>query len=136
MILSKSDYMDFLRHPALLWLKKHDPNKIPPIDAATQQRMESGYDFEEYAERLFPDAIKIGFNSPSEYRTMLSRTATAWTKGANYVAQGMYKSGELICITDVLEADGDGYTLTEIKSSNSAKPEHILDLAFQKIILD
>jgi hypothetical protein len=136
MMLSKSDYMDFLRHPALLWLKKHDPSKIPPIDAATQQRMESGYDFEEYAERLFPDAIKIGFNSPSEYRTMLSRTATAWTKGANYVAQGMYKLGELTCITDVLEADGDGYTLTEIKSSNSAKPEHILDLAFQKVILE
>ena len=136
MPISKSDYMLFLRHPALLWLKKHEPNKIPPVDVATQQRMDSGYVFEEYAEKLFPNAIKIGFTSPAEYRTMLSRTAEAWKNGAKCVAQGMYKSGELTCITDVLEADGDGYTLIEIKSSNSDKPEHVMDLAFQRIVLE
>ena len=136
MSLSKSDYMDFLRHPGLLWLKKCDPTKIPPLDAATQHRMASGYDFEKYAERLFPEAIKIGFNSAAEYRTMLSRTAAAWTNGANCVLQGMYESGELTCITDVLETDGNSYTLTEIKSSNSVKPEHVTDLAFQRIILE
>lgn len=136
MNLLKSDYMLFLRHPALLWLKKHEPIKIPPIDVATQQRMASGYEFEEHAEKLFPDAIKIGFTSPVEYRTMLSRTAEAWKNGANCVVQGMYKSGELACITDVLEANGDGYILTEIKSSNSEKPEHVMDLAFQRIVLE
>lgn len=136
MILSKSDYMDFLRHPALLWLKKHDPKKIPPLDAATKQRMASGYDFEEYAERLFPDAVNVGFNSPEEYRSMPERTALAWKNGASCVAQGMYKSGELTCITDVLEATCDGFTLTEIKSSNSAKPEHVTDLAFQRLVLE
>ena len=136
MSVSKSDYMDFLRHPAWLWLKKHDPSKIPPIDPATEQRMAAGYDFEEYAEKMFPDAIKIGFNSSAEYRTMLSRTAKAWKNGAQCVAQGMYQFGELTCITDVLEADRDGYTLTEIKSSNKAKPEHITDLAFQRVVLE
>ena len=58
MPLSKSDYMNFLRHPAWLWLKKNDPSKIPPVDPETQQRMKAGYEFEEYAERLFPDAKK------------------------------------------------------------------------------
>ena len=136
MQLSKSDYMLFLRHPAWLWLKKHDPSKIPPIDPATEQRMAAGYDFEEYAEKMFPDAVKIGFNSSAEYRKMLSRTAEAWKNGAQCVAQGMYQFGELTCITDVLEADSDGYTLTEIKSSNKAKPEHVTDLAFQRIVLE
>ncbi|MDA9005344.1 hypothetical protein N9J49_04800 [Amylibacter sp.] len=28
MLLSKSDYMLFLRHPAWLWLKKNDPSKL------------------------------------------------------------------------------------------------------------
>jgi hypothetical protein len=135
-LLSKSDYMDFLRHPALLWLKKHNPKKIPNLDVAIMQRMASGYAFEEYAERLFPEAIKIGFNSSEDYRPMLEQTALAWKNGANCVAQGMYKSGELTCITDVLEATGDGFTLTEIKSSNSAKPEHVTDLAFQRLVLE
>lgn len=136
MTISKSDYMDFLRHPALLWLKKNDPQKIPPLDTATQHRMASGYDFEEFAARLFPEAIKISFKSPEEYGTMLERTTLAWGNGAKCVAQGMYKSGELTCITDVLEATSDGFTLTEIKSSNSAKPEHVKDLAFQRIVLE
>ena len=136
MLLAKSDYLLFLRHPALLWLKKHDPKKIPPLDFATRQRMASGYAFEEYAERLFPDAVNVGFASPEEYRSMLDRTALAWKSGASCVAQGMYKSGELTCITDVLEATGDGFTLTEIKSSSSAKPEHVTDLAFQRLVLE
>ena len=136
MPISKSDYMLFLRHPALLWLKKNDPSKIPPVDVATQQRMDAGYEFEEHAEKLFSNVIKIGVTSPAEYHTMLSRTKEAWKNGAKCVAQGMYKSGELTCITDVLEADGDGYTLTEIKSSNSDKPEHVMDLAFQRIVLE
>jgi len=134
--LSKSDYLLFLRHPAWLWLKKHDPKKISPLDAATKQRMASGYDFEEYAERLFPEAVNVGFNSPEEYRSMLERTALAWKNGARCVAQGMYKSGELTCITDLLEATGDGFTITEIKSSNSAKPGHVMDLAFQRLVLE
>ena len=136
MLLSKSDYLLFLRHPALLWLKTHDPQKIPPLDFATKQRMASGYAFEEYAEGLFPEAVNVGFASPEEYRSMLEQTAEAWKNGALCVAQGMYQFGELTCITDVLEADRDGYTLTEIKSSNKAKPEHVTDLAFQRIVLE
>jgi hypothetical protein len=98
--------------------------------------MASGYDFEEYAEKMFPDAVKIVFKSPAEYKTMLFQTTEAWKNGAKCVAQGMYQSGELTCITDVLQADSDGYTLTEIKSSNKAKPEHVTDLAFQRIVLE
>ena len=128
--------MDFLRHPALLWLKKHDPCKVPPIDVSTEQRIAAGYDFEDHAEKLFAKAVKIYLNSTTEYLTMLSRTAEAWKHGAKCVAQGMYQSGELTCITDILEEDGNGYILTEIKSSTKAKPEHITDLAFQKIILE
>lgn len=29
-MISKSDYMLFLRQPAWLWLKKNDPSKLPP----------------------------------------------------------------------------------------------------------
>ena len=135
-MLSKSDYMLFLRHPAWLWLKKNDPTKLQPIHPSVQQRMDDGYEFEEYAERLFSDAQKIGFSDIVEYNTMLSRTSAAWAGGAQCVSQGMYRSGELTCITDILEAGVNGYILTEIKSSTSAKTEHELDLAFQKAVLE
>ena len=35
-----------------------------------------------------------------------------------------------------MSRDGDGYALTEIKSSTSAKPEHTFDLAFQRVVLE
>ena len=136
MLLSKSDFMDFLRHPALLWLKKHEPSKIPPIDSAAEQRTSSGNNFEKNAEELFPGAVKVGFNSPAEYQTMIPRTEDAWKGGAKCVVQGMHKFDDFFCITDVLEVNGDGFTLTEIKSSNSVKPQHVTDLAFQKLVLE
>ena len=45
MILSKSDYMLFLRQAAWFWLKKNDPSKLPPVDAATQAMFDAGHAF-------------------------------------------------------------------------------------------
>ncbi|MDC0587556.1 DUF2779 domain-containing protein [bacterium] len=134
--LSKSDYMLFLRHPAWLWLKRNDPTKLERGSPSVQHRMDEGYEFEKCAEQLFLGAKKIGFADISEYNTMLSRTSAAWSSGAHCVIQGKYQSGEINCITDILEDDGNGYVLTEIKSSSSAKPEHELDLAFQRLVLE
>ncbi|WP_272945299.1 DUF2779 domain-containing protein [Actibacterium atlanticum] len=36
----------------------------------------------------------------------------------------------------MVSRDGDGYVLTEIKSSTSAKTEHTFDLAFQRVVLE
>jgi hypothetical protein len=134
--LSKSDYMLFLKHPAWLWLKEYEPHKLPSVDPSQQQTFDDGYEFEEYAEQIFPEAVKISLGNADEYRTMASRTSEAWKSGANCVSQGMYLAGETVCKTDILEVDKSGYTLTEIKSSTKAKPEHHWDLAFQKVILE
>lgn len=47
-MISKSDYMLFLRQPAWLWLKKNNPSKLPPVDAATQAMFDAGHAFEPY----------------------------------------------------------------------------------------
>lgn len=53
MTLSKSDYMLHLRHSALLWLKKYDKSKLPPIDDNLQAMYEAGNEFESYANRFY-----------------------------------------------------------------------------------
>ena len=57
MELSKSDYIMFLKHPAWMWLKKHDKSKLPPIDTNTQAMFDAGHAFEVYAEARFPDGV-------------------------------------------------------------------------------
>lgn len=135
MQLSKSDFLLYLKHPAWLWLKKHDPKRLPPIDAGLQRMFDEGHLFESYAEALFPGGTTLGFNGFNEYRTLPARTQTALARGDATLFQARFEAGELTCISDVLTRNGSGYDLYEIKSSTKVKPEHLLDLAFQYLVL-
>ena len=135
--LSKSDFMLFLRHPAWLWLKKHRRNVLPKPDAALQALFDSGHRFEAFAEERFPNAIRLGFDGFHEYRSLPRRTHHALSKGAETILQGRFESGRTTCIIDVLQrVHGNTFDLFEIKASTSVKPEHIPDLAFQKMVLE
>lgn len=134
--LSKSDYMMFLKHPAWLWLKKHEPDKLPAVDAATQAIFDAGHKFEPYAEQLFPDGVQLGFDGFGEYKTLTSRTQTALDDGAKTIFQGRFEFGQLTFICDIFNLVGEGEVdLYEIKSSTGVKPEHEVDLAFQTTVL-
>jgi len=136
MQISKTEYMLYLRHPAWLWIKKHAKGLIPPVNDVLQARFDEGHAFEPFAEALFPDLIRLGFNNYSEYLEMPTKTVEAWKNGAKVVAQGRYEGDSITCIADILRKEDDAFILTEIKSSSSVKKEHKLDLAFQKIVLE
>src|SRR3989344_5289158 len=67
MVISKSEFMMFLRHPAWLWLKKYDKEKLPMPDEDLQARFDEGTLFEAYAEQLFPGAVKLGYKNGTEF---------------------------------------------------------------------
>jgi hypothetical protein len=137
MQISKSEYMMYLKHPAWLWLKKHDKNKLPPVDDDTQAMFDAGFLFESYAEQLFPNATRLGFENYAEYKTLTARTEAAIRSGAETIIQGRFEAGEITCICDVLVRVGDKkFDLYEIKSSTQAKSEHEIDLAFQVAVIE
>ncbi|MDH5533332.1 MAG: DUF2779 domain-containing protein [Candidatus Pacebacteria bacterium] len=135
--LSKSDYMLFLRHPAWLWLKKFEKHKLPPVDDNLQAMFDAGNEFESYANRLFPDAVKLGFNNYSEYQSLTYRTEQEIIRGTKIILQGRLEADGITCIFDVLIRVGDKeFDLIEIKASTKSKPEHEYDLAFQMLVLE
>jgi len=139
MTLSKSDYISFLVHPAYLWLKKYEKHKLPPVDEATQDIFDAGNLFESYVEKLFPEAVKIGFdrNNFDTYKKMLKKTADEINYGTKVILQGRLEANNTTCIFDILKrVEGITFDLIEIKSSSSEKPEHSYDLAFQKQVLE
>src|SRR3989344_2405150 len=142
MVISKSEFMMFLKHPAWLWLKKFDKSKIPIPDEDLQARFDEGTLFEEYAEKLFPDAVKLGYKTGGEfsgtkYYGLPELTKKELAKGTKVLMQGRLEIENLTSIFDVLERVGENtFDLYEIKSSTSVKPEHIPDLAFQTIVLE
>ncbi|HUV27228.1 MAG TPA: DUF2779 domain-containing protein, partial [Anaerolineales bacterium] len=136
MALSKSDYMLYLRHPAWLWLKKHEKHKLPPIDANTQAMFDTGHKFESIAENLFPNGVRLGFNNYQEYKNLIQRTRDAINSSVKTIFQGRLEAGGITCIVDVLDrVEGNTFDLFEIKSSTKVKPEHEYDLAFQLEVL-
>lgn len=128
--------MLFLRHPAWLWLKKFDKYKLPATDENTQDIFDTGHKFELYAEKLYPNAVRIGFNGYDEYQTLIARTNEALKKGVKTILQGGFEADGLTCIVDILNCVGDNlFDLIEVKSSTQAKQEHKYDLAYQTLVL-
>jgi hypothetical protein len=142
MVISKSEFMMFLKHPAWLWLKKFDKSKLPEPDEDLQARFDEGTLFEDYAEKLFPNAVKLGYKTKGEfsgtkYYSLPETTKKELDKKTKVIFQGRIEVDNLTAIFDVLERVGDNtFDLYEIKSSTSVKPEHIPDLAFQTIVLE
>ena len=127
----------FLKHPAWLWLKKHDKTKLPPIDDNTQAIFDAGNMFEAYAEKLFPDGLRLGFDNYQEYLTLPQATAKAIADGNKTLFQARFEADNITCICDVVQfIDDKTLDLFEIKSSTKAKPEHEVDLAFQMTVLE
>jgi len=140
MDLSKSDYMLFLKHPAWLWLKKHQKELLPPVDDNTQALFDSGHSFEEYAEQIFDgNVLKLGFDIsiPNDYDNLLSKTEEILKNPPQFLMQARFKVGRLTFICDVIEFIGNNQiNLYEIKSSTKVKVEHYYDLAFQVEVLE
>lgn len=137
MIISKSEYMLYLKHPGMLWLKKHDKTKLPVASESLQAMFDDGHLFEEYASKLYPGAVSIGFSDYQSYISMTTRTKIALESDAKTIVQGRLEAGHITCIFDVLEKVPDNkYILTEIKSSTEVKDDHISDLAFQTCVIE
>jgi len=137
MALSKSDYLLFLKHPAWLWLKKHDKAKLELPSDNLQSIFDSGFLFESYAEKLFPEGVRIGFSNYDEYLSQPSRTIRALEDGATIVLQGRFEKGNITCICDLIKKiDDKTVDLYEIKSSTEVKPIHEYDLTFQTLVLE
>lgn len=137
MQLSKSDYMLYLKHPAWLWLKKHDKDKLPPVEDSTQAMFNAGHKFEAYAEAIFENGVTLGFNNYDEYNSLTERTQQAFADGATTIFQSRFVSGDYNCLPDIIDVVGDKEVdLYEIKSSTKVKDEHLYDLAFQRAVIE
>src|ERR1035437_2870356 len=142
MTISKSDYMLFLKHPAWLWLKKYDKSKLPEPSEGLQARFDEGNLFEQYVEKIFPGAVKLGYKTDGEfdgnkYSLLPALTKKEIEKNTGVIFQGRIEIDNLTCIFDILQrVEKNTFDLYEIKSSTSVKPEYIPDLAFQTVVLE
>lgn len=136
MQLSKSDYLKYLICPSYLWLWKNKPEVVPiDEDEAIRQRLEQGNEIERYARQLFPEGNLVG----SHGQTANADTEKLVDDGAKTIFQATVVTKEgLLAMADIItrEHPSDPWTLYEVKSTNSIKKEHILDLSFQCVAFE
>lgn len=132
MYLSKSDFLKYRTCPSYFWLLKHKPEEVPDesSEEVRDNKFEQGNQVEAIARKLFPTGKLV----ESYNTTAKANTEHLVATGANILFQATVITDEgLLAMADVLERNGDGWNLYEVKSSGSVKKDkHIPDMAFQK----
>lgn len=132
MLLSKSNFMNFLDCPCHLWLEKMHKELVPPTDAATQRLFDQGNLVDEKARELFPNGVTVqGFNFDG-----WKNTQRALATNATVLYQPTIVVDDFSCRADVLVRSGDGWDLHEVKMSTGISDGHYNDASFQKMCFD
>jgi predicted RecB family nuclease len=133
-MLSKSRFVTGCQCHKLLWWTVHEPNakELQP-DQVLQDLFDQGKQVGELARRRYPGGVLI--DQPRQARAArVDATALALGMGAPAVFEATFVARDTCVAIDVLERRDAGYQLTEVKASNSQKPEHIPDVAVQAYV--
>lgn len=121
--LSKTDYIQYLDCPEELWLRKNQPDILPPIDLDRQYKLDQGNLIDQLAQDWFSDGCVIA----------------NWTiDPKDVVFQMKAQKGAMLAITDIAvhQPTTKSIALFEVKAATSVKKEHYHDLAFQKMVFE
>src|SRR3989475_6804084 len=129
--LSKSRFVAGCQCHKLLWWIVHDPNatELQP-DKVLQDLFDQGRQVGEAARTRYPGGVLIDLPHDAGAERVAA-TKKALDEGAPAVFEATFIADDTFVAIDVLEKQGDGYRLTEVKSSTSQKDEHIPDVAVQ-----
>jgi len=129
-MLTKSKFMNGLQCSRLMWFA--NKKQLPEITLSDKHKFAQGSDFEKYVKLTFPEGVDL---AGMKFDENLEKTQEL-IKNKKIIFEAGFQVEDYFVRSDVLEPNGDGWNLYEIKSSTSIKPQHIPDLAFQKFICE
>ncbi len=129
--LSKSRFTSGLQCHKKLWWEVHEPDALElQPDKVLQDLFDQGRQVGEAARARYPGGVLIDLPHHAGAERVAA-TQKALDAGAPAVFEATFIADDTFVAIDVLEKLGDGYRLTEVKSSTSQKDEHIPDVAVQ-----
>ncbi len=134
MTVSKSRFLSGGQCVRRAYLEFHSPELAKPPSAADVERMRAGQEVGRLARQLY-DGVLI--DQPSTNMDLAAGdTWRAIESGVGAVFEGAFVTDHAEVRVDILErlASG-GWHIIEVKSSKTAKPEHLTDVAFQRAVV-
>jgi len=133
--LSKSRYLSGLQCHKQLWWRVHEPEAPELSPTPGQQNLfAQGREVGERARGHVPggELIDLPFY---QYDNKVTATREALKRGRPAIYEAWFLAHDTYVGVDILERTSRGYTVIEVKASNSRKPEHLPDAAVQVHVL-
>jgi len=133
--LSKSRYTAGIQCHKYLWWKVHEPKAVElQPGKVLQDRFDQGAHVGTLARDRFPGGVLIDLpHRAVDQRVKLTRKLI--DDGAPAIFEASFLADNTFVAVDVLTPQDGGFHLTEVKSSNSQKEEHLPDVAVQIHVL-
>lgn len=139
MHFSKSRYCEFCQCGKISWLRKNKPEELV-VDEDTAGRFETGNMVGDLAMGYFGDYVEVTVRNEDgnpDLTRMIENTEAELEKNTPVICEASFDFGGLYCAVDILRREGGGWSIYEVKSSTKAdKPVYILDVAYQKYVLE
>lgn len=133
--LSKSRFVSGLQCHRKLWWEVHEPDAPELVpDAGATLRFAEGHRVGALARERFPGGVLIDLPHQAIARRVAA-TRQALDRDPPAVYEASFLAGDVFCAVDVLERNGGGHNLVEVKSTTRVKPEHLPDVAVQAHVL-
>ena len=118
-LLTKSRFTTGHQCQKLLWWTEHEPGaeELKPSKVLLD-RFDQGRHVTKVARTRFPGATLI---PQGTHQARVEATRLALDFGTPVILEAAFEAEGVFVAVDVLEKDGDGFALIEVKSSNSAK---------------
>jgi hypothetical protein len=137
-VISKSDYLKFIQCSSFYWYWKNDQSVLSKeLENPFNDRLKSqGYEVELFARNLYPSASLVTgkLKDASDLTTELIKGNIKKLFQASFLVEGLFSSCDILIWNDMY----DGWDIIEVKSSTDKEKkskEHILDAAFQRIVV-
>ena len=138
MNFSKSKYTSFFQCHKIAWLDKYKPDQ-KEIDSGALARMAKGNAVGDLAMSLFGEFIEVTAKREDgslDLNEMKAKTTEYIHKGVETICEAAFDFNGLYCAVDILHKEADGYAIYEVKSKTKLEYYHLVDVAYQKYVLE
>jgi hypothetical protein len=124
-----------LQCPKKLWWEVHEPDARERVNnPATQVIFDRGHKVGALARTYVPGGVLIDFEY-YQVTEKLEATARALAAGAPAIYEASFIADDVFVAVDILERNGDGFALVEVKATLSVKDAFLPDVAIQLHVL-
>ena len=133
-LLTKSAFRFGLACDRYFWIYQNARESLPEVDESTQAIFDQGHLIGNLAKTLYPGGTEIDWSSG--HKAGIAQTGAAVGERKPIFEAG-FQDGMTHARADILNPSSRGkWDLIEVKSSTSAKEDHLYDVAFQKHVYE